>query len=178
MNPNPANKMNSLGPRRAMDVDRRFQRQLQDQWERELGHINYMATIQSRQLAQLFEFLQSEGSTSESSTLSTDAQRYVPAIFTNIESVEAEQLKGAPHVDLGGGFELSGERTIALRDLLQKFAALSRPGRPLTELTKKDFSESERVYRATFCRFLLDCKLSKRLAGSGRWNSYSHQIRS
>jgi hypothetical protein len=50
-------------------------------------------------------------------------------------------------------------QALALRELLQAFALSSRPVRVSSEMNKKDIAESERVYRPTFCRFIIDSNL-------------------
>merc|ERR1712096_326120 len=75
--------------------------------------------------------------------------------------IEAEQLIGAPQTDMSAGFELNMVQSLSLREVLQSFALISRPVRASSDLnaTKKDIAEAERVYRPTFCRFIVDSNL-------------------
>lgn len=136
-----------------LECDEKYQAELREVWERELGADASTQSIKRRQMSQFFSFLRS----SDADGLLSGAGRYIPKALRDFD------FESDFH-----GIEFENSRTSdfdprqghMLRAVLRGYAQVSRPlGRgPLTA----DTMASDRLYRPTFCRFLIDSRLASR----------------
>lgn len=171
----------------AIDCDRKFQAELRAKWRNELEADQATALVRYRHKCQFFDFLCS-GSGDE---LVPGAER-----FTNlVGDLDAKSLEfeicHAPPDPPSSPHELNSRQVLEIKQVLKLFVQSSRgAGRriPLVSaslpsefsrrkaIAEESMQWNDRVYRATFCRFVLDTKLVACGPGLGNGRLPFHSV--
>lgn len=142
-----------MGPVSAFECDRQFQKELLEEWRKELEAEEVVGSLQTRQQQQFLNFLPNDVDKHGANV----ASKCVPSDLLGIDRLEEELMRSAPEFDYTQMIELSSQQADLLRSVLRSYAQVSRP----TFGGRKYAGEptSDRIFRPTFCRFLVDSRL-------------------
>lgn len=137
---------------RAVECDKRFQSQLLESWRRTNNLEAASERVHRRQVCQFFDFLRKPDG---DMNMDSGVVPYIEEGFASAEFVEGEMARAAPEIhgkDMpAAGGELSTSKKTAIRQVLVLYSQVARPQNPGVH--------QEVIFRASFCRFILDSNL-------------------
>lgn len=155
---------------RAVECDKRFQSQLLESWRRTQNLDAASERVHRRQVCQFFDFLRKPDG---DMNMDSGVVPYIEEGFASAEFVEGEMARAAP--DLHGkdlpaaGGELSTSKKTAIRQVLVLYSQVARPQNP--------GAHQEVIFRASFCRFILDSNLVSLEAEDTERPTYHKSVR-
>eukprot|EP00928_Gymnodinium_smaydae_P016563 TRINITY_DN16231_c2_g2_i2.p1 TRINITY_DN16231_c2_g2~~TRINITY_DN16231_c2_g2_i2.p1 ORF type:complete len:1558 (+),score=292.43 TRINITY_DN16231_c2_g2_i2:138-4811(+) len=157
----------------ALEKDKCYQRELLDSWRVAAAASDEYArcVVQAAQLGEFFDFMEAAAG----EALPPEALCYVQEVFPRVKSimdidtVDKEMVRPPPEMVLQPELTMTLQQAMQVIGVLKAYAQNSKPPgkdrsrssikQPPTNDVVAELAGDERIYRPTFCRFLVDCKL-------------------
>jgi len=152
-----------------VECDKRFQAQLLESWRRTNNTQEASERVHRRQVCQFFDFLRKPDGDMD---MDSGVVPYIEEGFASSEFVEGEMARAAPDIHAkdmpSAAGELSASKKTAIRQVLVLYSQVARPQNP---------GAQEVLFRASFCRFILDSNLVTMEAEDTERPTYHKSVR-